>query len=93
MKETNMTFWTQYRILNVKALLVLLLFVAGCESITEKRDIIWGFNETELNPVKAVYDPNDPNKVIYYEVTTKKDHTGWYVSRGIMKQTFKIEVK
>jgi hypothetical protein len=78
-----MTFWTRLKILSVS--LILMLLIAGCG---EKRDIIWGFNETELNPVRMV-DVND----VYYEVCENGKHTGWYISNRIMKQVFKVEVK
>lgn len=88
-----MSFSMRLTTVKSKLLVVFLLVVfAGCQN-SIKRDIIYGFWETELNPVKAIYDVNDPNKVTSYVITSRKDHTGWYISNRVMKKAFSIEIK
>ncbi len=54
---------------------------------------IYAINSEELNFVQTIYDSNDPNKVLYYEICTDGKHTGAYLSNRVLKQIFKVDIK
>jgi hypothetical protein len=50
------------------------------------------FDESELNPAKAIFDNND---VLLYYLPVKKGepHDGFYLSKRVLKKVFEVEVK
>ena len=70
---------------------------AGCEYLAPKQPLtpIYGVKPAEINFLKMIVDPNDPDKVLRYEIMPENsgEHTGVYLSNRVMKQIYGVQVK
>lgn len=78
----------------VALFLLFTVIVGGCEYITPKPlTPIYAIKGEELNFVKTIYDVNDPNKIVCYKICNDSNNTGVYLSKRVLRQIFKVEIK